>query len=251
MLSKASATDFDTQWTTPASGGGGLDPTLYNANTVLVADVDDTPRAQVLGASTLLGRGAAGSITALNAAAAKAVLAIVPADVSGLGALATKSTISDADVAPGAAIVLSKLAVDPLARANHTGTQLAATVSNFDTQVRTSRLDQMAAPITAVGLNGQLLSGVATPAVATDAATKGYVDGKASVGKYTTTIGDGVAVTYTVTHNLAMNNIIVELYETATGKTVYADITRTSVNAITVAFDAAPASAAIGVTVLG
>lgn len=31
------------------------------------------------------------------------------------------------------------------ARANHTGTQLAATVSDFDTQVRTSRLDQMAA----------------------------------------------------------------------------------------------------------
>jgi hypothetical protein len=34
-------------------------------------------------------------------------------------------------VSASAAIALSKLAVDPLARANHTGTQLAATVSDF------------------------------------------------------------------------------------------------------------------------
>lgn len=32
------------------------------------------------------------------------------------------------------------------ARANHTGTQLASTISNFDSQVRTSRVDQMATP---------------------------------------------------------------------------------------------------------
>jgi hypothetical protein len=55
-------------------------------------------------------------------------------------------TIVNADINASAAIALSKLATDPLARANHTGTQLAATVSDFDTQVRTSRLDQMAAP---------------------------------------------------------------------------------------------------------
>ncbi|MBT9177372.1 MAG: hypothetical protein DDT20_01705 [Firmicutes bacterium] len=54
--------------------------------------------------------------------------------------------IVNADIAAGAAIALSKLAADPLARANHTGTQTASTISNFDTQVRTSRVDQMAAP---------------------------------------------------------------------------------------------------------
>jgi len=41
------------------------------------------------------------------------------------------------------------------ARANHTGTQLASTISDFDTQVQTSRLDQMAAPTAAVLFNGQ------------------------------------------------------------------------------------------------
>jgi hypothetical protein len=64
-----------------------------------------------------------------------------------------------------------------LARANHTGSQLAATVSNFDTQVRTSRLDQMAAPTAAVPLGGQKITGLAIPTLSTDAATKGYVDG--------------------------------------------------------------------------
>ncbi len=58
--------------------------------------------------------------------------------------------IMNADINASAAIALSKLATDPLARANHTGTQLASTISNFDTQVRTSRLDQMAAPTASV-----------------------------------------------------------------------------------------------------
>lgn len=61
-------------------------------------------------------------------------------------------------------------------RANHTGTQLANTISDFDAQVRTSRLDQMAAPTAPVALNNQKISGLADPGVATDAASKNYVD---------------------------------------------------------------------------
>jgi hypothetical protein len=49
-------------------------------------------------------------------------------------------------------------------------------VTDFDTQVRTSRLDQLAAPTAAVGLNGQRLTGIGTPTAAADAATKGYAD---------------------------------------------------------------------------
>ena len=46
--------------------------------------------------------------------------------------------IVNADVNAGAAIALSKLATDPLARANHTGTQTASTVSDFNTAVATT-----------------------------------------------------------------------------------------------------------------
>jgi len=64
-----------------------------------------------------------------------------------------------------------------LARANHTGTQLAATVSDFDAQVRLSRLDQMAAPTASVVMNSQKITGLLDPASPQDATTKSYVDG--------------------------------------------------------------------------
>ena len=86
------------------------------------------------------------------------------------------NTIVNADINASAAIALSKLATDPLARANHTGTQTASTVSDFDTQVRTSRLDQMAAPTGSVSANSQKITNLATPTSNTDAATKAYAD---------------------------------------------------------------------------
>lgn len=66
--------------------------------------------------------------------------------------------------------------VSDTARSRHTGTQTASTISDFDTQVRTSRLDQMAAPTGSVSLNGQKITNLATPTASGDAATKAYVD---------------------------------------------------------------------------
>jgi hypothetical protein len=84
-------------------------------------------------------------------------------------------TIVNADINASAAIALSKLATDPLARANHTGTQAASTISDFDTQVRTNRLDQMAAPTAGVALNAQKITGLADPTSAQDAVTLNYI----------------------------------------------------------------------------
>lgn len=66
--------------------------------------------------------------------------------------------------------------IDPTARANHSGTQTSATISDFDTQVRTSRLDQMALPTADVSLNSHKLTNVTDPSANQDAATKKYVD---------------------------------------------------------------------------
>jgi hypothetical protein len=124
-------------------------------------------------------------------------------------------TILNADINASAAIALSKLATDPLARANHTGTQLAATVSDFDTQVRTSRLDQMAAPTASVALNAQKITGLADPTLAQDAATKAYTDLQitnliaAAPGALDTldelaaALGDDASFATTVTNSLA------------------------------------------------
>jgi len=90
-------------------------------------------------------------------------------------------TIVNADINASAGIALSKLAVDPLARANHTGTQTASTISDFDTQVRTSRLNQMAAPNASVSLNSQKIANLATPTDSGDAASLGYINGQLGI----------------------------------------------------------------------
>lgn len=63
-----------------------------------------------------------------------------------------------------------------LARANHTGTQTASTISDFDTQVRTNRLDQMTAPTAAVDMNGQKLTDLDDGTADSDAATVGQMN---------------------------------------------------------------------------
>jgi hypothetical protein len=106
---------------------------------------------------------------------------IVNADINSSAQIAYSKTnltnsIVNADINASAGIELSKLATDPLARANHTGSQTASTISDFDTQVRTNRLDQMAAPTGSVSLNSQKITNLATPTDNTDASTKDYVD---------------------------------------------------------------------------
>jgi hypothetical protein len=68
------------------------------------------------------------------------------------------------------------------ARANHTGTQTAATISDFDAQTRLSRLDQMATPTAAVGFGGQRLTALAPPTNGTDAVNKDFVEALVSTG---------------------------------------------------------------------
>ena len=89
-------------------------------------------------------------------------------------------TIVNGDISATAAIALSKLATDPLDRANHTGSQAASTISDFNTAVQTNRLDQMAAPTASVALNSQKITGLADGTSATDGATVGQVQASAN-----------------------------------------------------------------------
>ena len=105
-------------------------------------------------------------------------------------------SILNADINAGAAIVYSKLslansiknsdligsiangklATDPLARANHTGTQAHTTISDFDTGVQTNRLDQMATATADIAVGSQKITGLANGSASSDAATKGQLD---------------------------------------------------------------------------
>lgn len=64
---------------------------------------------------------------------------------------------------------------------------------------------------------------------------------------YSTTVGG--ATTAEVTHNLNSRNVIVQLFDTSSYETVYADVVRTSVNTVDLTFASAPGSGDITVLV--
>ena len=91
--------------------------------------------------------------------------------------------------------------IDPLNRTNHTGTQLASTISNFDTQVRTSRLDQMAAPTANIAMGGSFaytITNLATPTANGQAATYDWVRGL-SITTFAAPTGNLSMATYRIT----------------------------------------------------
>lgn len=102
-------------------------------------------------------------------------------DATGSGTTALALTLAASGVTAG---TYPKVTVDAKGRVT-AGTVLIATdipsltaakISDFDTQVRLNRLDQLAAPTAAVAMNAQKITGLADPTSAQDAATKNYVD---------------------------------------------------------------------------
>jgi hypothetical protein len=63
-----------------------------------------------------------------------------------------------------------------LARGNHSGTQVASTISDLATAVQAYRLDQFVAPNIDLSINSHKLTNVTDPSSNQDAATKNYVD---------------------------------------------------------------------------
>jgi hypothetical protein len=66
---------------------------------------------------------------------------------------------------------------------------------------------------------------------------------------YATSIGDGSNTSYTVTHNLGTQDVIVQLYDASSLDTVYADVVRTSTSVVTIDFAVAPTTNDIRVLV--
>jgi hypothetical protein len=163
-----------------------------------------------------------GNLT-LNTSIANGV--IVNADVNASAAIdktkisGTAITAADTGTVTNAMLAGSidngKLATDPLARANHTGTQLAATVSDFDTQVRTNRLDQMAAPTGSVSANSQKITNLATATTSTDAINKDYVDSKIGAANGIASLDAGGKVPASELPDIAISDTSVVVSEAA------------------------------------
>jgi hypothetical protein len=163
------------------SGAGGV--TSVSGTAPIVSSGGSTPAISITPASgSAAGSMSSADFTKLaNATNANTNSAIVQRDSSGNFAAGT-ITATLTGTASNASQLNSQAPSFYLARTNHTGVQAASTISDFDTQVRTSRLDQMAAPSSAVSMNGQRLTGLSAPASGTDAVNQNYVDAAVSTG---------------------------------------------------------------------
>lgn len=137
---------------------------------------------------------------------------------------------------------------DAKARANHTGTQLAATISDFsaaaDARIALiidsapSALDTLNELAAALGDDPNFASTVAGQLGDLDERLD-TLEGSSSAASYKETFGDGAASTFTITHNLGSIDVMIEVIRLSDGQTVYPVPQRTSVNAVSLDFGAA------------
>ena len=76
-------------------------------------------------------------------------------------------------------------------------------------------------------------------------AVQAIIDGSGAAAN----VGDGTNTAYAITHNLNSRDVIVQVYDNATYETIYTDVTRTSVNVVTISFATAPSSNAYRVLI--
>lgn len=188
---------------------GGISASLFDAQSLLIAILDNDPVALSLAASQVVGRRASGDIGAISYANLKTDLAL--------------------DLVPN---------VDARARASHTGTQTAATISDFSAAAD-ARIALVidAAPAALDTLNelaaalGDDANFAATTATALATKSKGFASN----------VGNGT-LTQTVTHNLGTTDVTVEVFVIATGVTEGCQVTRTDANNVKLDWNTAHAS---------
>lgn len=100
-------------------------------------------------------------------------------------------------------------------------------------------------------LNGNKITELAAGTNPTDAVNLSQLT--AFADGYATTIGDGVASTFTITHNLALANkddYVIRVAETATGASYLVEDASIGVNSLSVTFGFVPAANTFRVAVL-
>ncbi|MFI9845153.1 hypothetical protein ACIHFD_49600 [Nonomuraea sp. NPDC051941] len=120
------------------------------------------------------------------------------------------AAVTDAKIAAGANISLSKLATNPLARSNHTGTQSAATISDLATTVKAFRLDEFAAPTAALNAGGQRWTNVGAPVNPNDGARLADVQAAAAGISVKPAVRAGTLVNIALTGLLTVDGVALQ-----------------------------------------
>lgn len=210
---------------------GGLSSALFDAQSLLIAVADNTPTALSLSASQIVGRRATGDIGAITYAQLKADLEAL---VLAAGTLGGQNSAYH------------------LARGNHTGTQASSTISDFTTAVDArvtagvaALVDGAPAALDTLNEIAEALNDDATviDTMLTSISTK--------AGKFAANVGNGALLSVNVPHNLGTTDVVIEVFNIATGETVNVVRDRVDANNVTITFNTAPASASHRVVVLG
>lgn len=217
--------------TTADVTGGAITGALWDAQSVVVAVTDDTPVAQVLAASTVLGRRASGNIGAVS-------YANLLADLEALGI-----TAADLEGSNLAAV---------LNRANHTGTQTASTISDFNTAADARVAIGTAALVDSAPGTLDTLNELAA-ALGDDAnfATTVTTALNLRMRRYANNYGNGSATSFTVNHALGTTDVMVCCYVNATGAEVDAQVVHTDANNVTVSVNSTYLTDALRIVVMG
>ena len=154
--------------------------------------------------------------------------------------------VADEEVAADAAIALSKLAVDPTDRANHTGTQPTSSIAGFDAAVKAiadasasavvdgspEALNTLKELATALGNDANFATTVTNRIAAIEQAKTRHVQA----------IPSG-STNVTITHNLGERYVHVTVYEVTDGsRVVFPYVASLGENQTRIAFNTAPAS---------
>lgn len=106
---------------------------------------------------------------------------------------------------------------------------------------------ETSAGVVELATQGEVDAGTDTARAVTPA---GLAGSAFATRKFNSTIGDGTATSYVVTHNFNTRDVVVEVYRNSGNyDTVLAEVQRTSVNAVTIVVDTALASNAFRVVV--
>ena len=230
---------------------------VENAVQSAAAGIDSKPSVRVVSTTNIASlSGTATSIDGITLAVGNRVLLVgqTTAIQNGVYVVAsgawTRATDADAtgEITPGAFWFVEEGTTYGKTqwRCSNTGTITVGTTN--------ITIEQFGAAVSYTAGNGLSLTGNQFAVVAGTGISVGAnvsIDTSVVVRKYSATIGDGVATSFVLTHNLGTQDITTQVRELSTNNVIECDINNTTVNTVTVAFAVAPTANSLRVVVHG